>query len=293
MNRSQAIADLELQLKRCFIAPEFDDPNKKSEICGLMPDWHEYQERRNEMIAAACQRADAEGCLKPTYDQPLLSKYQELHLARQYNFYKYLARNALANGDLKKAQGLLESKNPAGHLLSAANARLAVNLAKKLKVQKHFEDLVSESYVLCCRCVDYFDWTLGNKFSTYFTWAARKSLGRLVGDWVAREEHQPQADEVDVACLPSRGDESKEEQQDRRRKELVNDLLELARPREAKVLAAFFLSKEKTTLKEISLRLHISKERVRQVKARGIRRIQQALKKQGIEIDVEEMTAVA
>lgn len=92
---------------------------------------------------------------------PLLSPEEEYELAKQ-----------CANGDEY-------AKN---HLI-ISNMRLVVDVAKKYQGRGvPISDLISSGYFGLKRAIEKFDYTKGNKLSTYATWWIRQSVNRAIGD---------------------------------------------------------------------------------------------------------------
>jgi RNA polymerase primary sigma factor len=99
--------------------------------------------------------------LKEIGQVPLLTAEEEVELAKR-----------IAEGDTKAKDKLTE-----------ANLRLVVSIAKKYSGRGlHILDLIQEGNTGLIRAVDKFDYTKGNKFSTYATWWIRQAITRAIAD---------------------------------------------------------------------------------------------------------------
>lgn len=274
---------LAAKVKRVFHHDDFDDLSKRDFILGQMPDYDLYVAKREEIQKDRSKSGMAD-CMRPCYDQPLLTREQESHLFRQFNYYKHRARRSLATGDLTRAEKWLERCTEPSQILAGANVRLAIPIVKKYRCKHHFEDLVSESFWLICRAVDYFDWTYGTKFSTYATWVIHKTLGRTAQSFYEYESRFQSADELIADGIEGRSNEHEAEADHDKAKRLVEELLAIARPRERIVIQQMFLKER--TLKAVGEDLGITKERVRQIKTQGLERIREALAQKGLLKDV-------
>ena len=99
--------------------------------------------------------------LKEIGQVPLLTAEEEVDLAKR-----------IAAGDTKAKDKLTE-----------ANLRLVVSIAKKYSGRGlHILDLIQEGNTGLIRAVDKFDYTKGNKISTYATWWIRQAITRAIAD---------------------------------------------------------------------------------------------------------------
>jgi hypothetical protein len=86
--------NLLFELERVMYCDDFDDESKVSEILGEMPDMEGFQKecRRGRLRVSS----DVPAELASLYGQGVLSREQEHHEFRKYNFLKYMAIKAFS-----------------------------------------------------------------------------------------------------------------------------------------------------------------------------------------------------
>jgi RNA polymerase primary sigma factor len=263
-------------------AAEFENVSAKktAEFLGPMPAQEEYKAARDKLMAQQHSGVPAE--LLPLYGTPLLNKEQEQHLFRKMNYLKHQARQLQLSidpdkaraGDLDKLEDLLKQSQKVKDLLINANMRLVASIAKKhARPTDNFFELLSDGNLSLIKAVEKFDYSRGNKFSTYASWAIMKNYARSLPDEkVKRDRFLTGAEDYFDAIADNRTDEQRELLTAESKKRQVHDLLDRLDDRERRIMQLRYgiNSERGLTLEQVGQREGITKERVRQIEARGL-----------------------
>jgi RNA polymerase sigma factor (sigma-70 family) len=279
----------------------FNDPTVEAAILGPMPDVEAYENKRRDMRAPK----DVPPELASMYEVPLLSKEQEQHLFRRMNYLKYKAtclRNPLRKDDdsgeidsskvriqtLCEIEELQAEASEVKDQLINANMRLVVNIAKRhLGHADNFFELLSDGNMSLIRAVEKFDFGRGFKFSTYASWAIMKNFARSIPDEKHRRERFVTGhEEVFEAAPDQRSDEHEIVATQERARVNVNRLLEYLEPRERDIIRmrAGMDDHAPATLEEIGQQFGITKERVRQLNARAMKKLRSIAEEQEMDL---------
>lgn len=284
---------------RIFHHSSFDDPLEEKNILADIPrmDVFLVENRKIQKLRAAKLSPE----MRPCYESPLLDFEQEQHLFKKMNYCKYKAKKILneINPDrvnskkIEMVESYLSMANSVRNEIAQANFRLATQI---LKNRKNSTEDLSDAYLDVLKAVDYFDWTLGNKFSTYATWVIRNNFFRDCKQRAIHLERFTHLDDAKANSICSRTDENEEERAYADKKRLVNKLLKLIskdetnkdKKRQLIILENYFgvNGKDRKTLEEISVTIGVTKERVRQLKEKGLSLIQKKIEELGIQYEI-------
>jgi len=271
----------------------FDDSAVEAEILKPMPGLAEYEAQKRQMRVPK----DAPPELASLYEVPLLNKEQEQHLFRQMNFLKHKANKMRARLDptrakiqeLKRIEDLQDQATTVKEQLINCNMRLVVSIAKRHAGQAdNFFELLSDGNVSLIRAVEKFDYSRGNKFSTYASWAIMKNFARSIPEEKHRRERYVTGhEELFEAAPDTRSDEQECLASVEQAAHRVNRLLEYLDPRERQIIrmrAGLDNNSEGMTLEEIGQQLGITKERVRQLNVRIMKKLRDIAREQKMEM---------
>lgn len=232
--------------------------------------------------------ADAKGLtpyLASLYQTRLLSKDEEQYYFRRMNWLKFRAATGRGRLDRRRAtqrqieqiEGWLTEGETVKAILITANLRLVVSIAKKfIDPSWSFDELVSEGNVALMRAVEKFNFALGNRFSTYATYAIQRHFFRL--SHRGRQFRKRFVNDVDSLRDRPEDEPTAEycsSEQIGMLKELFSRFLGDLEPRERRIVVARFGfdGKPPRTFRELGSQMGVCKERIRQIQTRAMEKL--------------------
>jgi RNA polymerase primary sigma factor len=246
-------------------------------------------EAATEPLTRSAPRAAADSStpyIASLYQTRLLTKDEEQFYFRRMNWLKFKAATSRGRLDRRRAslrqieqvEALLAEAETVKAILITSNLRLVVSIAKKfVDPSWSFEELVSEGNVALMRSVEKFNFALGNRFSTYATYAIQRHFYRLshrgrqfrkrftnTDDSLRDRAEEPSAD-----CCSS--------EQIAVLKDLFAGFLAELEPRERRIVVARFGfdGKPPRTFRELGTQMGVCKERIRQIQGRAMDKLRE------------------
>ena len=223
--------------------------------------------------------------LASLYRTRLLTKDEEQYYFRRMNWLKYRAarmrrrldRRRATVAQIERVEGWLTEAETVKAILITANLRLVVSIAKNfIDATYSFDELVSEGNVALMRAVEKFNFALGNRFSTYATYAIQRHFFRLshrgrqfrkrfIADDEALRERAAAEPTTEYCSAEQIG----------MLKGLFTRFLKDLEPREREIVVARFGfdGKAPRTFRELGSAMGVCKERIRQIQGRAMEKL--------------------
>ena len=230
------------------------------------------------------------------YDVPLLTREQESHLFRKMNYLKHKASVLRAQLDLnqpasrlmRQIEKLYDELVATKAEIVRANLRLVVSISKGyVRPTQDFFELVSDGNVSLLRAVEKFDYSRGNKFSTYASWAIIKNFIRTFQDANRHNDRfNTNHSEIFSYTEDPRVDQYDLESAQVQRESQVKSILGRLDERERQIVTARFgliRGHEPLTLTQLGAAMGVTKERIRQIQVRAMSRLREAAEEARIE----------
>ncbi len=270
--------------------PEFHRRGAAARILTEMPE-----------AASAGRRSAIPAGLPPylasLYEVPLLTREQEYHLFRRFNFVKYqavklrekLVASAPKADLMDRIEDLYEQAVATKNQIVQANLRLVVSIAKRhVSSSDDFFGLVSDGNMSLMRAAEKFDYGRGNKFSTYASWAIMKNFARTIpAEFKVRDRFRTSLEEMFTGKEDRRGNHLLLESEQHQREREIGKILSRLDEREQKIIISRFglnHGLEPQTLKEVGAEMGVTKERVRQIEARALNKLRLAAQEEKIDL---------
>ena len=224
--------------------------------------------------------------LASLYEIPLLTREQEYHLFRKMSWLRRKAsrlrdklnplspRGTQMDGIERLNDEAIQIKNQ----IIQANLRLVVSIAKRhIASMDDFFELVSDGNMSLMRAVDKFDFTRGNKFSTYASWAIMKNFARTIPEELRRRDRS-NAGEMEFWEFvdPAQTDPADSDFGEPAWGVSLETLLSGLEERERQIIMARYglgESDSPMTLTQVGEMLGVTKERVRQIESRAMNKL--------------------
>lgn len=253
--------------------PEVDTPAKKARLPSGLPPY-----------------------LASLYEVPLLTREQEVHLFRKMNYLKYKSTRLRDKLDLSRPasalmdqiEQLYDESVATKNQIIRANLRLVVSIAKRhVGPAENFFELVSDGNMSLIRAVEKFDYSRGNKFSTYASWAIMKNFARTIPDENRyRDRFRTSVTEMFSTTQDGRSDQYEQESAQLQRENQVERILDRLDEREQQIIVSRFglhRGHEPLTLKQVGAALGVTKERIRQIEARALSKLRRAVEEDRVD----------
>jgi RNA polymerase primary sigma factor/RNA polymerase sigma factor len=254
--------------------PENDPPAKRPRVPGGLPAY-----------------------LAGLYEIPLLTREQEVHLFRKMNYLKYKAStlraqldpNRPANRLMRRLDALYDESASIKAQIVRANLRLVVSIAKRhVGPAQDFFELVSDGNMSLLRAANKFDFSRGNRFSTYATWAIMKNFARTIHAAARhRDRFCTNHSEMFSYTEDVHTDPNEQETSQIKRESQVEKLLNRLDERERQIVTARFgltRGQESLTLAQVGSTMGVTKERIRQIQVRAMGKLRAAAEEASISI---------
>jgi RNA polymerase primary sigma factor len=291
--RAEKIFETNIEIMR---SPEFEVPDAAEFILSPMPKDVSGVDGKPKRLPKP--PTDTPPYLAALYATPLLNREQEYHQFRKMNYLKYRAESLRNDLDadwpelflIDQIETFLSEALAIRNKIVQANLRLVVSIAKKIvDAVNSFDNLVSDGNVPLVRAAEIFDFERGTRFSTYATWAVRNSLYRSTLRNRRLRRRYMTGNEIAFESAYDRRHSSRswENYHTELRNSLASMISQLDTRDQTIVNARFGLNGSERPLKfrEIAERLSISTERVRQLMARSLNRLQGMAEESSLELD--------
>ena len=234
--------------------------------------------------------------LASLYSIPLLTREDEQYYFRKMNYLKFKARAVRDQIDMDRprtkemdqVEDLLGKATEIKNFLIRSNLRLVVSIAKRhIKPTSNFFEMVSDGNMSLIRAIEKFDYSKGNKFSTYASWAIMKNYARSIpAAHTQADRFRTGKDELFQQSTDDRSNQFQEELTNKRQHAAIMQILDHLDDREKDIIRyRFGLGQEgPLTLEQVGSRFGVTKERIRQLEARALKKARKIAQQERLDI---------
>jgi len=235
--------------------------------------------------------------LASLYSIPLLTREEEAHYFRKMNYLKYKAVKVRQQIDpnrpkarqMDEVEALLEQSGEVKNFLIRSNLRLVVSIAKRhIRPNSNFFEMVSDGNMSLIRAIEKFDYLKGNKFSTYSTWAIMKNFARSIpAEHTLLDRFRTGKDEVFQASTDARSNQFHQELVNQKQHQAIMTILDQLDDREKDIIICRYgldQGAEPQTLEQVGNQFGVTKERIRQLESRALRKLRKIAQDEKLDI---------
>ena len=283
-------ARLHAQTIDYMYSDEFDQSGAEKVILGPAPE----VDKSNEKVRTP---PGLPPYLASLYSIPLLTREEEAYYFRKLNFLKYKASqiqekldpNRPKARDMDQIEKLLDESTDVKNFLIRSNLRLVVSIAKRhIRPGGNFFEMVSDGNMSLIRAIEKFDYTKGNKFSTYASWAIMKNYARSIpAEYKVLDRFRTGNDELFFQSTDERESQYREELINQKQHAVIMSILDQLDGREKDILIYRYglnARNEPQTLEQVGDRFGVTKERIRQLESRALKKLRRITQVERVEI---------
>ncbi|HWL09424.1 MAG TPA: sigma-70 family RNA polymerase sigma factor, partial [Planctomicrobium sp.] len=235
--------------------------------------------------------------LASLYTVPLLTREEEGYYFRKMNYLKFKAaqmqkhveKSRPKTRELNEIEKLIDGAAEIKNFLIRSNLRLVVSIAKRhMKPTSNFFEMVSDGNMSLIRAIEKFDYSKGNKFSTYASWAIMKNYARSIpAEHRVLDRFRTGNDEVFRVSEDDRGSQFAEEATNHRQHQMIMSILGNLDERERAIIVHRYgleRGSEPETLEQVGTRFNVTKERIRQIESRAMQKIRKIASEEKLDI---------
>lgn len=177
--------------------------------------------------------------------------------------------------------------------LITSNLKFVISIAKKYKGHGvPFSDLISEGNIGLIKAASKYDYSMNTKFISYAVWWIRQSLNECIKKDISFEDNIDTTDNSDMKEVSIDGylsnedlcdegmnfqlfEEEETKETEDFKKSCIDDMFTVLTDNEISILSNYFglNGKEELTLDELGEKYSLTKERIRQIKERALRKM--------------------